>query len=132
MKNKEHRRIVPISVVTLVALVILAVFEGLMIGGVVRVKSTTVAKWAPWAYEPFLRLIGEHPDALRQKEASTKVPAPEPELTGLDEITGFSSESIGLESNDVPAIAPPEVVEQIEPEVYEPPTNSAGKVIPVG
>ncbi len=63
MKNRESRRIVPISVVTIVVFAVVVVFEALIIGGVYEVKASAVARIAPWAYEPFLKLVGEHPDS---------------------------------------------------------------------
>ena len=72
MKNKESRRIVPVSAFVLVLLVILVVCEALVIGGSLEVKASSIAKVAPWAYEPFLRLVGEHPDSPRYHENDGK------------------------------------------------------------
>ena len=64
MAKLETRRINPIAHVTLVVVTLVVVFELLMIGGILELKSATVAKYAPWAYEPFLKLVGEHPDSV--------------------------------------------------------------------
>jgi hypothetical protein len=63
MAKLETRRINPIAHVTLVAVIVVIVFEVLVIFGVFELKAQTVAKYAPWAYEPFLQLVGEHPES---------------------------------------------------------------------
>lgn len=60
MSKLETRRINPIAHIALVAVVILIVFEGFVIFGALEMKAQTVARYAPWAYEPFLKLVGEH------------------------------------------------------------------------
>ena len=69
MSKKVSRRTVPLSAVAIVAFVTLVGFEVLVIGGAFGVKASTVARIAPWAYEPFLRLVGEHPDSEMLKES---------------------------------------------------------------
>jgi len=66
--KSESRRTVPISAITLLAIVALLSFEGLVIGGAFEVRAATIARMAPWAYEPFLRLVGEHPDSFRHRQ----------------------------------------------------------------
>jgi len=56
MSKKESRRRVPVSAIAIAVFVLLVVFEVLVIGGALEIKSSTVARIAPWAYEPFLRL----------------------------------------------------------------------------
>lgn len=63
MAKLETRRVNPIAHVTFVAVAILIFFEVLIVFGVFELRSQTVAKYAPWAYEPFLRLVGEHPES---------------------------------------------------------------------
>jgi len=63
MARQEVRRINPIAHITLVVVIILLVFEVLVIGGVFEFKAQTIAKYAPWAYESFIRLVGEHLDS---------------------------------------------------------------------
>ena len=46
-----------------IAVLILIFFEALVIGGVFELQAPAVAKYAPWAYEPFLRIVGEHPES---------------------------------------------------------------------
>jgi hypothetical protein len=67
MDRQEKRRINPIASITLVAVVFLVVFEFLVIGGMLELNAQTVAKHAPWAYEPFLRLVGEHPESAPRR-----------------------------------------------------------------
>ncbi len=63
MKKVETRRVNPIAHITLVLVLLLIAFEALVIFGVLELKAQTVAKYAPWAYEPFLKLVGEHPES---------------------------------------------------------------------
>ena len=46
-----------------VFLIVLILFlgEGLVLGGLLELNTSTVERCAPWAYESFLHLIGEHP-----------------------------------------------------------------------
>jgi len=70
MSKKESRRRVPVSAIAIAVFVLLVVFEVLVIGGALEIKSSTVARIAPWAYEPFLRLVGEHPESDTMKESA--------------------------------------------------------------
>lgn len=90
MAKLETRRVNPIAQITLAAVVILIIFEVLVMGGVLELKSQTVAKYAPWAYEPFLRLVGEHPDSasrwatVEEVDESDPIVLPEVNVTGLE------------------------------------------------
>jgi hypothetical protein len=95
MSKKESRRIVPLSAVAIVAFVMLVVFEVLIIGGVFGVKASTVARIAPWAYEPFLKLVGEHPESESlqesvrgRKEAGADAPS------GMASVAGLNSDKL--------------------------------------
>ena len=63
MNKQETRRRNPIGKITLVLVVLVIGLEALVIFGVFELKAQTVAKYAPWAYEPILRLVGEHPES---------------------------------------------------------------------
>lgn len=63
MEKRETRRINPIAQITLTAVLVLVLFELLIIFGAMQLEARTVAKIAPWAYEPFLKLVGEHPES---------------------------------------------------------------------
>ena len=103
MKIKESRRIVPISVVTLVALAVLFVFEAMVMLGAVNLKASLVAKVAPWAYEPFLRLVGEHPDSYSRRNGAGADDDSGADDSGSDAL--FSSDLISVDTNAVPAEA---------------------------
>ena len=95
MNKVEKRRVNPIAKFATLAVFTLLVFEGLVIGGVFELKARTVAKYAPWAYESFLRLVGEHPEsAPRLAEVEEGNGGGESLSGGLD----FS----GLESSIIP------------------------------
>jgi hypothetical protein len=90
MAKLETRRVNPLAHITLVAVIILIIFEVLVMGGVLELKSQAVAKYAPWAYEPFLKLAGEHPDSaprwavVEEVDESDPVVLPEVNVTGLE------------------------------------------------
>ena len=69
MSKKESRRRVAVSTIAMAAIALLVVFEVLVIGGGFGIKAATVARIAPWAYEPFLWLVGEHPESKGLKES---------------------------------------------------------------
>jgi len=102
MKKKESRRIVPISIVTSTLVLLLAVFELLLIGGVLEIRAATVARIAPWACEPFLKLVGEHPDSGANKNKSKEAPEPASPSSAMDIISGFSADVLLAETNAVP------------------------------
>ncbi len=106
---QEIRRINPIARVTLVAVIVLFIFEALIISGLFELKAQTVAKYAPWAYEPFLHLVGEHLDsaprwvAVEEVDESDPIVLPEVNTTGLEPIP------VVVPTN-APAVEPDEIV----------------------
>lgn len=126
MDKRDARRIKPIANVTLVLVVILVVFELLIIFGAMGLKARTVAKYAPWAYEPFLRLVGEHPESAPRlaaeeeadgdntSESSVAVvaglqPSAIPVLTETDTILPGTNVAIVAEEPDAPETEPADV-----------------------
>lgn len=93
MKKQETRRINPIAHITLVLVLLLIVLEALVIFGAFELKAQTVAKYAPWAYEPFLRLVGEHPEStphwasVEEPEEEDAIEATVVGVTGLEPST---------------------------------------------
>lgn len=63
MEKLEKRRRNPLAKVAVLVVLVLLVIECGVMFGVYELQGKTVAKYAPWAYEPFLRLVGEHPDS---------------------------------------------------------------------
>ena len=119
MSELETRRIVPMAYVATTGVVILVVFELLIILGAFELKPATVANVAPWAYEPFLKLIGEHPDS-KSKEPE-EVAATNKVVT----VAGFSPEELSVTLD--PEVTLPEPV-IIEPTV---PLEGESMVVPV-
>jgi len=137
MGKKQTRRISRIANVTAVAVVALVLFEVVMISGAIELKAQTVAKYAPWAYEPFLRLVGEHPEspphvaviAEEEPEETDPVLNVAPDQTGLMldipvvavETNVVLDSSVPVEPTpeeealDVPTNAPVEEVEEVLP-----------------
>ncbi|MCF7848028.1 MAG: hypothetical protein K9M45_04195 [Kiritimatiellales bacterium] len=61
MKNKEMRRVNPVSHVATAAVLLLLLLEAVFLTGLLEIKAETIGKYAPWGYETFVRLTGEHP-----------------------------------------------------------------------
>ncbi len=98
MRKKESRRRVPVSVVAMAAIALLFVLEGLVIGGAFGVKAATVARIAPWAYEPFLRLVGEHPESAALKESIGDQKEDEARSpSGMASVAGFNADELVID-----------------------------------
>jgi hypothetical protein len=97
MSQQETRRRNPIAHITLVLVVLLILFEALVIFGVFELKAQTVAKYAPWAYEPFLRLAGEHPEST-PRWATVEEPEED------EEIDSATLGVTGLEASAIPVL----------------------------
>ena len=143
MSKKQSRRRVPVSAVTMVAVLILVFFEVLVIGGVFSVKASTVARIAPWAYEPFLRLVGEHPESERLQARSRKEQGVDAS-SGMASIAGLNTEGViielGAPVDEGGEVSPdaersPESATNTVPEgasVTNPVPERSGEVVPVG
>ena len=123
MDKRETRRVNPVAQIAFFAVAILVVFEALVIGGVLELKAQTVAKYAPWAHEPFLRLVGEHPDSPRFREPK---PVESP-------VAAPSVMPAPVETNTAAAVTNV-VLEPIVPvsEPTNPPPAKREEVVPVG
>ena len=136
MAKLETHRINPIAHVTLLVVAIVIVFEVLVIFGLFELKAQTVAKYAPWAYEPFLKLIGEHPESI-PRWATVE----EPEEA--DPAAAAEANATGLEPSAIPVLVSNVVLEASVPLETEPepipgavPTNAPAakpqETVPVG
>ena len=132
MGKKEKCRINPIAHVTSVAVILLVVFEFLVIFGALELKAQTVAKYAPWAYEPFLRLVGEHPESaprwasIEETEEKESVEATVAGVTGLEP----SAIPVLIEPDDA-VLATNLILEATVPLEVEP-ADKSQEIIPVG
>ena len=144
MAKLETRRINPIAHITLAGVIILMVFEAAVIGGILELKAQTIAKYAPWAYEPFIRLVGEHPDSaplwatVEEADGPDPIALPEAHATVLESsaipmlvsTNGMVSGTNVLLEASIPLEANPE----LSPEVV--PTNAPAavpeEIVPVG
>jgi len=117
----------------------------LVIAGALEIKSSTVARIAPWAYEPFLKLVGEHPESDTMKESVQDRTAQGGAVpSGMAAVAGFNSEDLTIdldtqteESEDLAAesVEPAEAPSNAVPagsSVTNPPAAEPKKVIPVG
>ena len=145
MSKHETKRCNPIAHITLVVVVVLLVFELLVIFGALELKAQTVAKYAPWAYEPFLKLVGEHPESAPRwasvEEPEKKEAVAESMVAG---VTGLEPSAIPvlIETNEV-ALATNLILEATVPLETDPepipiaaPTNAPEsepeEIVPVG
>ncbi|MEN8254217.1 MAG: hypothetical protein ABFR33_01995 [Verrucomicrobiota bacterium] len=140
MDRKETRRINPIAHITLVLVLLLIVFEGLVILGALELKAQTVAKHAPWAYEPFLKLVGEHPESaprwasVEEPEENEALEATMVGVTGLEPsaipVLVETNEAVPATNMIIEATVPLEV--ESEPVPVAAPTNAPQEIVPVG
>ena len=122
MDKQETRRRNPVARIALVAVLILIVFEALVIFGALELNAQAVAKYAPWAYEPFLRLVGEHPESpARQAVVEESDEAATDESTTAD-VTGLDPSAIPalIETNETvpgpgPVAAPEDELQEVVP-----------------
>jgi hypothetical protein len=124
MSNKESRRIVPVSAFAIAAFAVLVVFEVLVIGGVLELKASTVARIAPWAYEPFLRLVGEHPESAMLRETNrSREETRTNKASGISSVAGFNPDALTLELDAEAATGEPSEPEQALSTEQQPVTN---------
>ena len=63
-RNPLMKRRAPLARLATAAVGLVFLVEAAVIGGILEIPARTVGRYAPWAYEAFLRLVGEHPDEL--------------------------------------------------------------------
>ncbi len=144
MKKVETRRVNPIAHITLVLVLLLIVFEALVIFGVFELKAQTVAKYAPWAYEPFLKLVGEHPESAPRWASVEEADENEAAESTIVGVTGLEPSAIPVlvETNEA-MLATNLILEATVPLDVEPdpvpvvaPTNAPKadpqEIVPVG
>ncbi|MEE9368393.1 MAG: hypothetical protein V3V05_05965 [Pontiella sp.] len=142
MKQVNQRRIVPISVVTIVIFSLLGFFQLFVIAGGYELEASTVKKFAPWVYEPFLKLAGEHPDT-RPEWAVDRGGVKEVKTSSAGTIAGFSPEEIPVTLNLDPVPVENVIIEATvpikEPEIVNPTSVPAKEpkvkpedIVPVG
>ncbi len=133
MNKLETRRITPVATIAAFVVVVVLGLELLVVSGVLELRAGTVAKYAPWAYEPFLKLVGEHPDSMANK--------PESPSSAVEERPGLGSGMLDalMESNAVVPVKTqkkaPAVREPVPDPVRRPvapPSRNVDDTIPVG
>ncbi|MDF7822509.1 hypothetical protein P4B35_00680 [Pontiellaceae bacterium B12227] len=118
MKDVETRRVVPISTITLVCIGVLALFQVFMLTGAYQIKTAAVKKIAPGLYEPFRKMVGEHP-------TSRPVPATEKDddssVSDVATVAGINPEDLSV------------TIENVERPILDPttPTEEGTTLIPV-
>jgi hypothetical protein len=132
MAKRQKRRINLAAQIAGIAVFLLILFEGLVIGGIFELQAPAVAKFAPWAFEPFLRIVGEHPESAPRVAMVEEInPTESASKTALG-LTGFSPESIPIltenseilsnTNNSIELSQPSEIAPEHTPAVLE--TNS--------
>jgi hypothetical protein len=97
MNQRETRRINPVAHVATCAVAVLIALECLMIFGVLELEARTVARYAPWAYESFLKLVGEHPESMPRW---VSIEEPEDKEAGESAV----AEAAGIELSAIPLL----------------------------
>lgn len=134
MDKVEYRRVAPTGWMAVIGIGLLVGFELLIMGGALELRSSTVAKYTPWAYEPFLKLVGEHPDsAIVTEESLTDEPAKDESFSGIAGVAGISSEEINLDLNLDVSEDPETIITEPGEELTDPaPDDEPKEVVPVG
>ncbi len=112
MKNVEARRTVPISVITLVLFCLMAVLQVFVITGGYELDASSVKKVAPWAYEPFLKITGEHPDTRPEWAVGANE---DEKVAEVIKIGGIRPDAIPVTIEDQPAPAKKVIIEPTKP-----------------
>ena len=122
MNETNARRIVPISIVTMIVFGLMALFQVFVIAGGYELEAATVKKVAPWAYDSFLKVTGEHPDTRPEWVVEKKTVETEADVI---RIGGIRPEAISVTIEDQPL---PEKTGVIKPTT---PLKEESTVIPV-
>ncbi|NNJ71103.1 MAG: hypothetical protein HKP10_07445 [Kiritimatiellales bacterium] len=136
MKDSTYKRSIPVAAVASVVLLILGLVELFVIMGGLTLRTATVRQVVPWAYEPYLKLVGEHPDSLSKwavTEPQEKNVKSKP-ASSITSFAGFRPEQIPVTLENVEKR--PAVVPQEKPSIAPAPTNKPSKPeqsdVPVG
>lgn len=134
MKNHDTRRKVLVSKIAAFVMVITFVLEGMIIFGALQVDSATIARVAPRAYEPFLKLVGEHPSS--QSHPVTEDTGSKDTST-MDVMSGFTADTLLEDTNELDTGRDADLPGQPKqsttiPEVEEPQDDGAADAVPVG
>ncbi|WP_136079299.1 hypothetical protein [Pontiella desulfatans] len=97
----DTRRIIPISKITLVAFVLVGIFQFLVIVRVYELEASTVEKVAPFLHKPFLSLVGEHPGSQPAVAPADEGKAKKKSSSSMAAIGGFSPDDLQLELKGV-------------------------------
>ncbi|HEY5621250.1 MAG TPA: hypothetical protein VIR77_01480 [Pontiella sp.] len=143
MKETAGRRVVRTTPVASLIFALLVVFELCIIFGALEMDAALVRKHAPWAYEPFLRLVGEHPDQFSRwgidNSSAENAEAAVPE--SMSAIASFNPEQLAVTLEAVEptnSVVEPAVPEESAPvlEPMVPPRDEAEtpveEEVPVG
>mgnify|MGYP001827728750 CR=1 FL=1 len=139
MKDQSARRIIPASVIATSAFTVLALVQVFFIVGGMEIKASAIKRIAPFAYEPFLKMVGEHPSSRPDKplEGEQKAVKPNSSSSAMATVAGFSPEELAvtIEDADTPILEPSVPVEKLAPmkESIEPAKKEpVDKDVPVG
>lgn len=136
MNKKASRRNVPASWIAKIVLGLLLLFEVSLICGVTEIKGSTIVKVAPWAYESFLRLVGEEPGAahaMKRGETETDTGKIDPAVSNVVANVTPAELALPVETNvdkALPAVDSEPPVEA--PATNTPPSSTEEEAVPVG
>jgi hypothetical protein len=114
MNEVESRRVVPMAQITVICTVLLALFELYFISTAYELKASTVKKVAPWVYEPYRKMMGEHPSTQPKAARAPASNTPDSAPSGVATVAGFKPEELTITIEDakmpVPEVEPAPVI----------------------
>lgn len=111
MSDVEIRRKVPVAVLALICVSIIGILQILLLTGAYQVDAGTVRKFAPFLYNPFRKVVGEHPSTRPQTAETQAVTSRE---TEIETVTGIKPEELSIKI-EAPAVELPEDLPAAEP-----------------
>lgn len=126
--KNESRRVVWSAYLATGVVGVVVFLELIVLFGALELTPSTVAHVAPWAYEPFLKLLGEHPSQLSEAQ-----PAP---TNSVVTVAGFDPETFSIAIDAVEGVVVTNAVIDptvpIDEEVFEEELLDPEDVVPVG
>jgi hypothetical protein len=132
MKDVEQRRFVPISITVITCIALLGVLQLFVVTGGLEIKSSWVQQKMPWAYEPYLRLVGEHPDAIASRLEMDQATKEQESSSGIGAIAGFAPEDLGVSLDNTTEMPTNGVIVEPSSPVQDAPEEDPADAVPVG
>lgn len=106
MNDVEIRRRVPAAVTALICVLVFGLFQLLMLSGAYEIDAGVVRKIAPFLYNPFRKLVGEHPSTRPQTADAQTANSRD---TAIETITGLKPGELSIQIDGTEAEQPAEL-----------------------